>query len=265
MVFIFLVHAHPWQLGTKGSEGCWHLCIKTQWKTGSSTPEGPRSPLGPCVLNVTDPNSLSAHINVDRFVHRRLSYPLFCISSKVTSESRWAGVPITNLDSWVSPRPAPFYMSPHRSANEPDRLECSLGALASKAELRWLSRSELWPFTPGVVILVLIQRLLQMRLHGLVLLLSPAGNNTEWLSQLAPHTGRFFWRKPAPGPGWQPYPQSLAENTNEKVVVYLKSVRFCSSQRAHKSGKAEKRSWVGGGVVGSCQLSATIQFPKLLN
>lgn len=191
------------------------------------------------------PIASSAHIKVDGFVHRRLSYPLFCVSSKVTSESRWAGVPITNLDSWVSPRPAPFYMSPHRSANEPDRLESSLGALASKAELRWLSRSELWPFTPGVIILVLVQWLLQMRPHGLVLLQSSAGNNTERLSQLAPHTGMFFQRKPAPGPGGQPDPKSLAENTNKKVVVYFKICKILFFPKGTQVGKSRKKK-LGG-------------------
>lgn len=69
-------------------------------------------------------------------------------------------------------------------------------------------------------------------------------------------------------------PQVLVDNQIPKVWLRtptkrlwstLKSVKFCSFQRAHKLGKVEKRSWVGGGVVGFCQLSATIQFPKLLN
>ena len=87
-------------ISNKGSEGCWHLCIKAQWKTGSPTHEWwPRSPWGPFVFWMTNQSRLSAWVNADRFVWRTWSYPLLCVSSKVTPKSKWA---VINLDPLCS-------------------------------------------------------------------------------------------------------------------------------------------------------------------
>lgn len=67
------------------------------------------------------------------------------------------------------------------------------------------------------------------------------------------------------GPGWQPAPKSLAENTKKKVMVDLKFCKILLFRMAQKLGKAEKRSWVGGGIAGFCPWRATNRFPKLWN
>lgn len=177
-----------------------------------------KKPLGTlCVLNVTNHSSLSAWVNADRFIRRGWSYLFFCVSSKVTPESRWAGAHIINSDSFCSTWTYPFYRSPHWSAKESlagwnamssKANQWSCGALASQAEPRWLSRLQPWPLLSGVIILVLIQWLLQMRTHGLVLLQSPSENITEWLPQLGAIHGQVFPQKASPrywltaGFGW---------------------------------------------------------------
>ena len=138
----------------------------------------------------------------------------------------------------------------------------SCRALASQAEPRWLSRLEPWPLLSGVIILVLIQWLLQMRTHGLVLLQSPSENITEWLPQLGAIHGQVFPQKASPrswltaGFGWGQTPTKKSWST-------LNSVKLCSLKRAQKWGKAEKKSWVW--LWGSVQFSTTNSIPKLGN
>lgn len=140
-----------------------------------------------------------------------------------------------------SAQTSPFLHEPHHAVKQTKR---SLGTLASKAEVRWLSRLELWPFTSGLIILVLIPWLLQMHKHGLVLLQSPS-ENMEWLTQLGMTHGQVFPKK-APVPGWQPAPKSLAENTNKKVTVLLKLCTILLFRKGTEVRESRRVGWEVG-------------------
>lgn len=166
---------------------------------------------------------------------------------------------IANPDFWALLRHLPFYMSCTTPSHIPNcetaflqaeiqwavkQTKCSLGTLASKAEVRWLSRLELWPFTSGLIILVLIPWLLQMHKHGLVLLQSPS-ENMEWLTQLGMTHGQVFLKKD-PVPGWQPAPKGLAEDTNKKVTVLLKLCTILLFRKGTEVRESRKVGWEVG-------------------
>lgn len=120
-----------------------------------------------------------------------------------------------------------------------------LGSPASKAELRWLSRLELWPFTSGVIILVLIQWLLQMHMQELVPLQGPAGHNTEWLSQFGWIHRQVFLRKASPRSLLTTRSQKFGWEHYQNVVVYLKTCKILFFRKGTQTGRVEAGWEVG--------------------
>lgn len=232
LIFIFLVHAHPWQWGTKGVKAVgicaerqcrrqevWHLKDGQEalWDALCSECDRWQQPL--CRNKCWQAGM------------EELELPtLLCFfSSNTLIKMSWVyilqiQIPGLHPDLPFLHEPPGLQKSLGQAGMQwaAKQTKCSLGALASKAELVWLSWLELWPLTSGVIIPVLIQRLLQMRTHGLVFLQSPweqhgvairtwpdawAGFSEDSPPFLHPHSPlpppRFWSTTNSPKNGWE--------------------------------------------------------------